>query len=517
VVSGTCGGPLTSSSATLGNSPSVSITTQPAGQIVCAGTSVTFTVVASNATGYQWYNGTAPISGANNSTYTTNVAGTYHVVVSGTCGGPLTSSSATLGNSPSVSITTQPASQTNCSGNPVTFTVVASNAASYQWYRNNSLINGARSASYTTSVEATYKVVVTGACGNQLTSNSVTLSASQPPSIVTQPTSQTTCAGVSVSFSVTANNAVTYQWYRNGFPITNANGPTYTTAVTGSYRVVVGGSCGSSVTSTAASLTVNSQPTVAAITGGSTVCVGSTLQLSDETAGGTWNTSNGLIASISTRGLVTGRSGGTVTITYRVGSNCGVTTVSKTVTVVAAPDVANINGASSVCIGSTITLSDASAGGTWHSSNTSVVTISSNGIVTGMARGSATISYTLSNSCGMDVATKLVTVNCSGVPGKFFTDVSDGDTVITKEETPSTFNVTVVPNPSQSFFTLTVQSTTTDVAAYIRVFDMSGRLVDEKRGAIGESIRFGGTLVQGMYVVQVLQGNNLKVVKVIKN
>ncbi len=46
---------------------------------------------------------------------------------------------------------------------------------------------------------------------------------------------------------------------------------------------------------------------------------------------------------------------------------------------------------------------------------------------------------------------------------------------------------------------------------------MSGRLIDEKRGAIGQPIRFGSTFVQGMYVVQVMQGDKLKVLKVIKN
>jgi hypothetical protein len=77
-------------------------------------------------------------------------------------------------------------------------------------------------------------------------------------------------------------------------------------------------------------------------------------------------------------------------------------------------------------------------------------------------------------------------------------------------------SIQVTPNPSSSFFTLVIQSTSKE-AADVRVFDMAGRQVDQKRGAVGESIRFGNMLAQGMYIVEVLQGNHQKLMKVIKN
>jgi gliding motility-associated-like protein len=53
-----------------------------------------------------------------------------------------------------------------------------------------------------------------------------------------------------------------------------------------------------------------------------------------------------------------------------------------------------ISGDSSLCPGATINLSDTSKGGEWMSGNTSVATINStNGAVTGLARGTATITY----------------------------------------------------------------------------------------------------------------------------
>lgn len=61
-------------------------------------------------------------------------------------------------------------------------------------------------------------------------------------------------------------------------------------------------------------------------------------------------------------------------------------------------------------IGSSITLSNATTGGTWSSSATSVATVGSSGIVTGVAEGTATISYTVSNACGTVAATRVVKV-----------------------------------------------------------------------------------------------------------
>lgn len=68
-----------------------------------------------------------------------------------------------------------------------------------------------------------------------------------------------------------------------------------------------------------------------------------------------------------------------------------------------------ITGPASVCTGTTINLADATPGGTWSSSNNSIATISSAGVVTGVAAGTVTISYALPR--GTNVASTSVTVN----------------------------------------------------------------------------------------------------------
>ncbi len=66
-----------------------------------------------------------------------------------------------------------------------------------------------------------------------------------------------------------------------------------------------------------------------------------------------------------------------------------------TVTVVANA----ITGTPQVCVGSTTALSDAITGGTWSSSNTGLATVGSTGIVTGVAPGSAVITYNAGSGC----------------------------------------------------------------------------------------------------------------------
>src|SRR2546428_835492 len=269
------------------NPPAVvppSITTQPASQTVTAGQSATFSVAASGTAplSYQWRkNGTA-INGATSASYTTPATTTadngaqFTVVVSNSAGS-VTSNAATLTVNAAVvppSITTQPASQTVTAGQSVTFSVAASGTAplSYQWRKNGTAINGATSASYTTPATTTadngaqFTVVVSNSAGS-VTSNAATLTVNAavvPPSITTQPASQTVTAGQSVTFSVAASGTapLSYQWRKNGTAINGATSASYTTPATttadngAQFTVVVSNSAGS-VTSIPATLPVN--------------------------------------------------------------------------------------------------------------------------------------------------------------------------------------------------------------------------------------------------------------------
>jgi hypothetical protein len=81
------------------------------------------------------------------------------------------------------------------------------------------------------------------------------------------------------------------------------------------------------------------------------------------------------------------------------------------------PIVSIIGGASTVCRNSTTLLTDSTAGGLWSSSNTAIATINASGTLSGVAVGLDTITYTVTNLCGSQSATKIITVIRTPLPG----------------------------------------------------------------------------------------------------
>ncbi len=151
----------------------------------------------------------------------------------------------------------------------------------------------------------------------------------------------------------------------------------------------------------------------AAITGGTSVCVGSAASLSDATSLGAWTSSNTAVATVSGSGLVSGISGGTSTIFYTLATGCAATVVMN----VGAPVVAPISGSSNACISQPVALSDATPAGVWSSSNTARATVSPLGVVTGVSAGTVIISYKVTSACGAASATQVMTVNPLPVVG----------------------------------------------------------------------------------------------------
>lgn len=146
---------------------------------------------------------------------------------------------------------------------------------------------------------------------------------------------------------------------------------------------------------------VNDLPS--AITGSMGVCIGFSTTLSSAPSGGTWATGNAN-AGAAAGGVITGLSVGSSDVTYTLPTGCR---VSATVTVNSLP--APIAGSDLVCLSATRSLTSATPGGTWSSSNISRISANaSTGDITGITLGSATITYHLGSGCWV---TKDVTVN----------------------------------------------------------------------------------------------------------
>ncbi len=126
------------------------------------------------------------------------------------------------------------------------------------------------------------------------------------------------------------------------------------------------------------------------IYGPSSVCVGATITLTDAISGGVWSSGSPGIATIgSGSGIVSGISGGTAVISY---SLPGPVVATYTVSVGATTPAA-ISGLGNVCTSFTVALSDATPGGIWSCSPSSVATVSPTGIVSGIAVGTANVTY----------------------------------------------------------------------------------------------------------------------------
>ncbi len=167
-----------------------------------------------------------------------------------------------------------------------------------------------------------------------------------------------------------------------------------TGVVTFTYTIS-GGSCGYAFTTK--TVTVNLSP--APISGATDVCMGYTTTLTNTTPGGAWASSAPAVATIVTTGLVTPMSPGSTVISYTTPLGCFTTTT---------VNVFGLAGPHLVCVGNTITLTASSPGGTWVSGDPVIGSVSSAGVVTGLAMGIAPISYTFTSGC---TVVWMVTVN----------------------------------------------------------------------------------------------------------
>jgi len=267
------------------------LTTQPLSQTNYAGANVTFSVSATSQwlLSFQWQkNGTNLTDGSNifgsasNTLTIANIsdgdAASYSVVVSNFTG-TVTSSNASLTVNDSPFLFQQPVTQTIGVGSDVTFSAAAFGAPPFvfQWYLNGSPVGspatGTNVSFYTlanvqTNNSGIYSVRVFNGYNSATSSNATLTVTSFPPSITTQPSSQSVLLGRSALFTVSVSGTppFQYQWQFNGSNILSATNAAYTISPcvasnTGTYSAVITNLAGS-ITSSNAILTVIVPPTM---------------------------------------------------------------------------------------------------------------------------------------------------------------------------------------------------------------------------------------------------------------
>src|SRR5688572_26054329 len=225
---------------------------------------------------YQWLKGGVPVAGATSSQLSFMAvaladAGRYSVTVTNIAGSA-TSREATVTVNPAtpISITRGPESTSVAQGQSTRFFVSLSGSSpfTYQWSRNGTAIPGATTSEYainpvTSAHEGNYTVSITNVLGTVTSSPAtLTVTAAIAPTITTHPASQNLQYNGSFNLNVQAagTTPLTFQWRKDGTPISGANSSTYfasnvTPAQSGVYTVVVTNGAGS-VTSNGATITV---------------------------------------------------------------------------------------------------------------------------------------------------------------------------------------------------------------------------------------------------------------------
>ncbi len=379
---------------------------------VCAGSNITLT---NSVSGGAWSSSSTAIASVNSVGSVRGVAaGTANITytVTNSCGTADTFKTITVIVTPTAGTISGPS--TTCDG--TTDTLTTSGTSGGAWTTTASLIASVSSTGIVfgnSPGTATISYTVSNSCGTSTATHSVTISPAPSSGPVTG--SATVCVGATTTLSVAITGG---SWSSSNTGIATVGGTgivggVATGGVTISYAVT--NSCGTAVTTKA--ITVNTTPGAGTITGAPTVCQGSGVAFTDATSGGTWASSAATIASVNTTGFVFGIAGGSATISYTVTNTCGSASATRGITVNPLPVAGTLSGTSPVCIGATTTYSSTATGGTWSTGNAAVASVDATGIVTGVAAGSTTISYTVTNGCGGVTATRSISVLAAPVAG----------------------------------------------------------------------------------------------------
>ena len=368
---------------------------------VCAGAT---TQLLSATSGGTWTTSNSAVATVNTSGVVTGVtAGTATITYTVTNGNGCTSSqSADINVNSGITATiTAGGATTFCSGGNVTLT--ASAGASYLWS------NGAQTQTITVTASGSYYVTVTSASGCSAVATATSVTVNPLPVVAAITGATNVCAGATTQL-LSATSGGTWTTSNSAVATVNTSGVvTGVTAGTATitYTVTNGNGCTSSQS---ADINVNSGITATITAGGATTfCSGGNVTLT-ASAGASYLWSNG-----SQTQTITVTSSGSYYVTVTSASGCSAVATATSVTVNPLPVVAGITGSTSVCQGLTTQFANATSGGTWSSSNTTIATISASGLVTGVAVGTATINYTFTNGSGCTSTTSaLITVN-SGI------------------------------------------------------------------------------------------------------
>jgi hypothetical protein len=448
----------------------------------CSGVPITFTDLSANIpTSWSW--SVTPAVGVTINTATSQNpiitfanAGTYSVLLQASNGfgaGNVSTQTVIVTATPTIAVTGSV--QTICSGN--TATITASGATTYSWN------TGATTGAITPTLAVTTNYTVTGFNGTCSSSKTSTITVNPSPTV--NATSASICVGSNTT--ITASGATTYSWNTGAITAAISVTPALTTVYT------VTGTTGTCKTVTTTTVTVNSTPTV--VVNSSTICSGSSANLSASGAATySWNT-GATTANINPSPAVT--------TVYTVTGTNGACSSNKTTTVVVSPSP-SVNATSNnsvICVGQQVILN--ATGGltyTWQPGSVTGATITDSPAASQVY----TVSGSAANGC---IGSNTVSVNvslCTGIA----------------QLNGSAVKYNVYPNPAKDQITLNV-NVFKNLEITIELIDASGKI------ALKQTVKFDKTkndqqinissVASGVYFLKLIsKEGNIQTIKLVK-
>jgi hypothetical protein len=102
---------------------------------------------------------------------------------------------------------------------------------------------------------------------------------------------------------------------------------------------------------------------------------------------------------------------------------------------------------------------------------------------------------------------------CSSNPASTATRM---ETTIKEEAIVKGLSIKAIPNPSASAFTLQLASADISQKAHLLIYDISGRIIEERTVTPNTTVRVGSKYINGFYIAKLIQGKNSVTVKLIK-
>ena len=268
----------------------------------CAGGSLVLDAGAGYAA-YQWLESGNPIMDATGQTYEVTTSGDYSVVVTDEngCQNDDTTPITVVVNDLPTPVATTEDETTFCNGGSA-FLEVNDDYESYQWYNDETPIDGAVGESITVTTSGEYFVVVFDAEGCSNASNSIVVTVNPlPMPTISSEDELDFCDGGSALLETSGSYAA-YQWYFDGDILGGETASTFTAMISGEYFVVVTDDNGCSNASNTIEVIVYENPTADAGED-QTICLGDVATLDASASTGDnlnygWAWTDGSFASL---------------------------------------------------------------------------------------------------------------------------------------------------------------------------------------------------------------------------